>query len=158
MTVAFSVVGVFYNTQVDLAQVQGNTVGEIMQYLYRTDPNFYYTSIVFDGNTIVNSFGINHPTPFTGRTEIGYPAGFYRLAQTFTDPTPNPYSVWQYYLANQNGVRQPAVGDFSFTKAKVQDGWSIVWRLVTVCNAPTGLAKRMRKLVAPEQQAAVGVA
>lgn len=157
MAVDFSVVGVFYKTRVDLSQVRGNTVGDIMQYLYRADPNFYYTSIVFDQNTIVNSIGINHPTPFQGRTGITYPVGFYRLAQSFTDPTPNPYSVWQYYLADQNGIRQPSVGDRSFTQAPVQDGWSIVWRLVTICNAPTSLARRMRKLVTPDVQASLGM-
>ena len=158
MAVSFSVVGVFYSTQVDLTKVQGNTVGEIMQYLFRVDPSFYYTSIVFDQNTIVNSIGINHLKPFKGRTGIPYPAGFYRLAQSFTDPTPNPYSVWQYYLADQNGIRKPVQGNYSFTKATVQDGWSIVWRLVTICNAPTTLAKRMRKFIPADQQKALELA
>ena len=157
MSVNFSVVGIFYTTTVDLAQVGGNTVANIMQYLYQKDPVFYYSSIVFDSNTIVNMLAANHMSPFKGRTGINYPAGFYRLNQSFTTPTPNPYSVWQYYLSDQNGVRKPMPGTMSFTKATVQDGWSIVWRLVTICNGPTGLSKRMRKLLPEDQQAAVGV-
>lgn len=158
MSVSFSVVGVFYRTEVDLANTKGNTVANIMQYLYQADPNFFYTQITFDQNEIVNSIAQYHPAPFTGRTGIPYPAGFYRLAQSFTEPTPNPYSVWQYYLSDQNGVRQPTQANFSFTKATVEDGWSIVWRLVTICNAPTNLAKRMRKLVPPPLQTAMAMA
>ncbi|WP_280137532.1 hypothetical protein [Methylobacterium sp. Leaf125] len=37
------------------------------------------------------------------------------------------------------------------------DGWSIVWRLVTICNAPTAVAKRLRSLVPPEQQDALRI-
>ncbi len=157
MSVDFSVVGIFYKTIVDLTQVKGNTVGEIMQYLYTSDPNFFYTSLVFDGNQIVNSLAEYHPAPFKGRTGITYPPGMYRLSQTFTEPTPNPYSVWQYYLFDQNGTRKHNPADLSYTKAVVQDGWSIVWRLLTICNAPTGLSKRMRKLVPDSMMSAPGV-
>lgn len=158
MTVNFSVVGIFYSTTVDLSQIKGNTVGDIIDYLFRSDPDFYYTSMNANGNVIVSSFSQYHPIPFTGRTGIAYPAGFYQIAQTFTDPAPNPYSVWQYYLTDETGVRRPAPGDLSYTQATVQDGWSVVWRLVTICNEPTGLAKRLRKLLPPDLQASVGVA
>ena len=146
MSVKFSVVGIFYNTTVELNAVGGDTVGAIIEYLWKNDPNFYRSAIVFDQNQIINMLGVNHPQPFTGRTGIQYPAGFYALTQTFTTPTPNPYLVWQYYLADQNNTRQPTHADESYTKATVQDGWSIVWRLVTILNGPGNLAKRMRKL------------
>ena len=146
MSVKFGVVGIFYNTTVDLTQVGGNTVGDIIQYLYRKDPGFFYTSIDADGNRIISMLGFRHDQPFKGRTGIDYPKGFYGLTQSFTTPTPNPYSVWQYYLADASGKRQPTQADESYTRAVVQDGWSIVWRLVTILNGPGNLAKRLKKL------------
>ncbi len=158
MTVNFSVVGIFYSATVDLGQTGGNTVADVMNYLYRTDQNFYYTSVMFNEEQIVDSFTEVHPDPFQGRTGITYPAGVYRLAQSFSADTPNPYTVWQYYLFDQNGMRVPVVADTSFTVSQVQDGWSIVWRLVTICNAPTGFAKRLRKLLPAPERAIAGVA
>ncbi|POR43048.1 hypothetical protein [Methylobacterium sp. V23] len=157
MTVNFSVVGIFYRYAVDFTQVPGRTVLDVMNYITKVDKNFTLTELTFQGNRIVNSLGYVHPADFTGRTGITYPQGMYQLAQSFTDPTPNPYSVWQYYLFDQNGIRQPAQADFSYTQAKVADGWSIVWRLVTICNAPTAVAKRLRSLVPPEQQDALRI-
>lgn len=145
MAVNFQVVGIFYTTQVDLGLVGGNTVGEIIQYLFKADPNFYYASVVADENPIISMLGVYHPDPFTGRTGIEYPVGFYGLTQTFTSPTPNPYTVWQYYLSDQNNVRQPQPGDLSYTQAQVQDGWSIIWRLVTILNGPGNLSKRLKQ-------------
>lgn len=145
MAVNFQVVGIFYSTKVDLAQVGGNTVGDIIRYLWINDPNFYYASISADGNPIISMLGVNQPKGFTGRTGIQYPAGFYGLTQTFTSPTPNPYTVWQYYLSDQNNVRHPQPGDLSYTKAQVQDGWSIVWRLVSILNGPGNLSKRLKQ-------------
>lgn len=145
MAVNFQVVGIFYKTQVDLAQVGGNTVGDIIEYLYRNDPIFFRSYIIADGNQIISMLGVRQQNPFSGRTGIPYPAGFYGLTQTFTSPTPNPYTVWQYYLSDQNNVRQPQPGDLSYTKAQVQDGWSIVWRLVTILNGPGNLSKRLKQ-------------
>lgn len=145
MAVNFQVVGIFYNTQVDLAQVGGNTVGAVIQYLWAKDPNFYYAAISTDDNPIISMLGAVQPNSFTGRTGIQYPAGYYALTQTFTSPTPNPYTVWQYYLSDENNVRQPQPGDLSYTQAQVQDGWSIVWRLVTILNGPGNLSKRLKQ-------------
>lgn len=146
MSVKFSVVGIFYNTTVDLSKTGGNTVAAIMDYLYRTDPVFYRTSIVFDNNQIINMLGAVYPSPFKSRSGITYPAGSYFLSQSFTTPSPNPYSVWQYYLADQNNVQQPVPSDRSYTVSTVQDGWSIVWRLVTIMNGPGNVAKRLKAL------------
>ncbi|AWN36933.1 hypothetical protein [Methylobacterium radiodurans] len=146
MAVNFSVVGIFYSTQVDLSKVGGNTVAEIIQYLFQTVAPFYYTSVDSGGEQIISSFKYNHPAPFVGRSGIQYPAGSYMLSQTFTSEAPNPYNVWQYYLADANGQRVPVPGTQSYTQTTVQDGWSIVWRLVTICNGPTNLARRLHKL------------
>jgi len=145
VAVNFQVVGIFYKTQVDLGQVGGNTVGDIIEYLYRADPTFYRSYMIADGNQIISMLGVRQVNPFSGRTGIQYPAGFYGLTQTFTSPTPNPYTVWQYYLSDQNNVRQPTSGDQSYTQAQVQDGWSIIWRLVTILNGPGNLSKRLKQ-------------
>lgn len=149
MAVNFQVVGIFYKTEVDLAQVGGNTVGDIIEYLWQKDPVFYRGYVVFDNSQIISMLGVNQQAAFTGRTGIEYPPGFYGLTQTFTTPTPNPYTVWQYYLADQNGVRRPTPADLTYTKATVEDGWSIVWRLVTILNGPGNLSKRLNKLDPP---------
>ncbi|WP_232630677.1 hypothetical protein [Methylobacterium sp. Leaf118] len=142
MAVAFQVAGVFYETTVELSQVGGNTVGDIVEYLHRVDPDFHRLAIDADGQPIISMFGAWQRRPFTGRAGIQYPAGFYELSQTFTGPMANSYIIWEYCLSDENSVRQPPQAALPYTKAQVQDGWSIHWRLVTVLNGPGTLSPR----------------
>lgn len=142
MAVAFQVASVFYETTVELSKVGGNTVGDIVEYLHRVDPDFHRLAIDADGQPIISMFGAWQRRPFIGRAGIQYPAGFYELSQTATAPMPNPSMIWEYSLADENGVRQPQPAALPYTKAQVQDGWSIRWRLVTVLNNPGTLSRR----------------
>lgn len=148
MAVDFNVVGIFLNKPIDVGGGR-KTVKEVMDLAVRQlrDPLFRYTAI--DNDQIVNSMLAYYPTGFTSRSGRKYPPGVYRLAQTFTNPTPNPYSVWQYYLFDKNNVRIPVPGETSYTKSFVDDGSKIVWRLVSICNAPTGLSRRMENILPP---------
>lgn len=149
MTVKFNVVGIFFSADVDLTKTGGNTVADVMNYIQRTDPRFRYVSLNAMGNQIVSTIGYRHTAPFKSRSGIQYPPGPYYLTQSFTTPTPNPYSVWQYYIADRGNVRVPVPSTQSYTKTTVQDGYAIVWRLVTILNGPGNLAKRLRELDPP---------
>ncbi|RYC29981.1 hypothetical protein D3273_21225 [Lichenibacterium minor] len=149
MAVNLNVVGIFLSKPIDVGGAS-KTVKQVMDLAMQqlSDPIFRYTAI--ESSQIVNSMLAYYPNGFTSRSGRKYVPGVYRLGQTFTNPTPNPYTVWQYYLFDKNNVRIPVPGETSYTKTVVDDGSKIVWRLVTICNAPTGLSRRMDGILPPD--------
>ena len=147
MTIELNVVGIFFDQHVELGPSLGQTVKSVMDLaaMQSKDPIFRYTSL--ESGKIVNSITALHLHNFKSRTQKEYKKGIYHLCQTFTDPTPNPYSVWQYYIFDATGKRVPVPAERSYTASTVEDGWKVVWRLVTVCNAPTGMSRRMQHLL-----------
>lgn len=158
MAINLSIVGIFYSNNSFNPGGGSPTVQDVMNGVRQNDRNFFYTMVTAPGgNIIVDSIGAFQPAPFKGRTGIMYPRGIYRLAQSFTSPIPNPYTVWQYYLFDQNGKRAPVPANLSFTKQTVQDGWSIVWRLVTICSGPLTVSPRLREMLPDEAQKELGM-
>lgn len=151
MAVSLNIVGVFFSADVNVpggTQPTVKTVMDTAQTQTRSGPViFAYTAMGAGDQDVVNSIMAFHRVPFTSRSGKSYPTGIYRLGQTFTTPTPNPYSVWQYYLFDQNNNRVAIPGQPSYAATAVKDGWKIVWRLVTICNAPTGISRRMQHVL-----------
>ncbi len=144
MTIQLNVVGVFYNRAINVAST--TTVKSVMDQANNNrganDPYLIYGDTNFGGKIILDRFAIYHYVPFKGRNPTPtYPAGWYTLKQGPGFST-NPYTVWQYYLFDANNQRVAIPSNKSFTLQTVQPGWKIVWRLVSILNAPTGYENR----------------
>ena len=152
MPVNLSAVGVFYNRTV---AISGDpTVKQVMdaanQNRLADDPYFLYGYVTVGSKIIANNIAAYHYKPFTGRNPTPtYGAGWYSLSQG-PDFSQNPYTIWQYYLFDQNNQRVPLPANTSFTVQKVQQNWKIVWRLVSILNKPTGLNPRLQGAVPKE--------
>lgn len=151
MAITLNVVGVFFTIDVNIPPGPTATVKAVMDaaeaQTRRGPVVFSYTALGAGNQSIVNSIMALHTVPFQSRSKKPYPKGIYRLGQTFTTPTPNPYSVWQYYIFDEKNNRVPIPGQPSYAVTTVKDGYKIVWRLVTICNAPTGLSHRMQHIL-----------
>lgn len=60
--------------------------------------------------------------------------------------------VWQFYVLDATGMPVPnGVKRVPFDQFVVEDGYTVIWRLVTVIKQPIEIAKRVRNGTTPEQ-------
>ncbi|MBA4046207.1 MAG: hypothetical protein C0471_17580 [Erythrobacter sp.] len=78
-----------------------------------------------------------------------YDAGIYVMSENLTAVP--VYSVWQYYLFDQNNVfLNRGKGPIDFRTAMVADGQSVIWRLVNVAAGPIPLSPRLENAFAEQ--------
>ena len=62
--------------------------------------------------------------------------------------------VWQFYVLDATGMPIPnnsGQGRTPYDQFVVQEGYTIIWRLITVIKQPIEIAKRVRNGTTPEQ-------
>lgn len=67
-----------------------------------------------------------------------YRGGKFSLKQVFTGLGKDNYTVWQYYVQDKAGlpVQTGKTPETPFIHAQVvEDGFTVIWRLVEICNA-----------------------
>ncbi len=144
--ISLRVVGIFFNTQVDLGAA-GGTVADVLNKAVTTPTQnvirfAYLDPVGRDVSAFFVEFSGNFNSRISGRP---YPAGEYFLTENLDG---NPYRVWQYYIFDADG--RQVLNDPSFTpyfRAQVQDGWSVVWRLVTILNGPVSPPTCVKALI-----------
>lgn len=143
MTIKLRIVGIFYGTEVDLGE-DGGTVKDVLiaaQSAVTAGTSFTFGTTSFNGFESPSFFRAFYEAPVTSVSSgITYPAGEYLLSENLTAKP--AYTVWQYYIADKNGtVLNRGKGFVPYddpVDAKVSDGQSVVWRLLTVLSGPTG--------------------
>ena len=151
MPITLRVVGIFYSTTVDLADVTPQRIlDEAEKSPGPLATKFTYTdSEGSDGFLSVTGFSATYPnivkSPVSDRT---YPAGEFSLNE---DMNACPaYTVWQYYTADSEG-RPLSFGDgiksFANTDVKVPANGFLTWRLVSILRGPNPMAKAMARRV-----------
>lgn len=153
MPISLRIIGNFYSRS-DIP-IGGGTVKDVLDYCVQ-NPTGNLTSSSCDNfkyiagqaadsqssNPLpsVTGFFANYDSPVISLTSgIQYPPGEYFLPESLVD---NPaYEVWQYYVfdapLNQGGKFVPRDTPIqSYTEAKVDDGFSVVWRLVKILTRP----------------------
>lgn len=164
MPIKLRVVGILYNTDVDLS---GDS--SVQQVLDAAVANpgpvaaaFGYTSAPapsgFNGTLSVSAFYAQYANPVVSVTSgHTYPAGEYYLDESASGP--NSTSIWQYYIFDADGdvvgpnnarpsdPTNPGGGTIVYydsASAIVPAGGSLVWRLVAIPtkpNAPSPIAR-----------------
>ena len=151
-TLSMRVVGIFYVAKdipfSDVAQAdpsKGTTVEDLMVYLKQNAgaggtgaSNFGYidNTVLSSGGKSVTAFAARYPQGVTSITSTDkYTAGDYFLSESTVG---NPrYSVWQYYVLDENGVLLiPNPRIQSFQDSVLQKGYSVTWRLVEILSGP----------------------
>lgn len=143
--ITLRVVGIFYNTTVDLGEM-GGTVKEVLDAATNavtTGDTFSYVATPrTDGFSSPESFKAFYQSGFTrgtGPSIRTYDAGTYELKESFSAENPDPaaesYSVWQYYILDDEKklltIDQVFV-PFDAPEARVPAGGMVIWRLVTI--------------------------
>ena len=152
MPIRLRVVGILYNTIVDLSG--GSTVQQVLDAAVANPgplaSGFGYSTTGPQGAMSVQAFKAAYPNPVTsvtsGRT---YPAGIYFLQESSAGQYPQ--SIWQYYIYVSQGrvvgpndtvpadPTNPAGGTINYfesANAFVPDAGSLVWRLVAIPTGP----------------------
>lgn len=157
MAVTLQVIGIYYkqliNTDnipgyeysvqsiLNAAQDQTGPNGQTFSYIYSQAQNGDYVdfmSATYPGDAI---------SPVSG---TAYNPGTYGLTQSFTSLNGNTYTVWQYYIFDENNTVVPAGSspETPFSQGNpVRDGYTIVWRLVSICGALPVMNARLSKLI-----------
>lgn len=152
MPISLRIVGIFYRTDIEMPD--GGSVKDVLdaaQSQISAGTSFTYSSVTTNGNTSPNMFRAFYEAPFTsGASGLQYPNGEYMLAE---DLLARPaYTVWQYYIFDAQGRfinRDKGFIPFDDPElAKVEDGQSVTWRLVSVLAPPDrpGAARLERAL------------
>jgi hypothetical protein len=151
MPITLRVVGIFYSTKVDLADV---TPKEVMDMAHRIpsqpgDKNkathFSYdappTPYKFLSVTTISATyppDLTNPLPVhSSVSKKTYPAGSYSLTEN--DKQLPDFTVWQYYISDAD--KKPVsenngILGFADPKAKVPANGFLTWRLVTILGGP----------------------
>jgi len=148
------VVGIFYSNTVDLGS-GGGTVKAVMDaavaQVNSKGQTFNYNPTAGSPTTI----GMIAPEPFTSAVlENEYPAGTYAQTESFGAHTPNPYTVWQYYIFDEHNVylnRGKGPIPFDHPEAHVPDGGSVVWRLISILAAPVDATPKLLAQLKPRR-------
>ena len=152
MGIGLRIVGIFYSTEVELEGGSGTVkdVLEAAQNQITAGTNFNYGFTSFNGKESPNMFRAFYEAPIVSTASgIEYPAGEYILSE---DLNARPaYTVWQYYIISEDGiVLNRGKGFIPYDDEKqavVEDGQSVVWRLLSVLAQPTGLTPRLSSSV-----------
>ena len=139
MKVELRVVGIFYNTTVNVEA--GSTVKDVLvaaQNQTTAGTTFSYVPVLKDGVESPASFRAFYEAGFTrgsGPKMRSYASGTYELGENL-EGTNESYTVWQYYILKPGNelinVSQKFVPYDDKTEAVVFGGGRVIWRLVTV--------------------------
>lgn len=160
MSIQLQVVGIFYNVNLAIDGT-GKTVKDVMDAAVANPAGEagsingaaafnYGTHIDFPGATPTMSLiSAKYSAPFSSRVLSNtYPAGQYALIESFDPQNPGSlYTVWQYYLFDQNGVFLPGSSvSESFVTRPVDNVSKVVWRLVSILGGPSATDAQMSVL------------
>jgi len=144
MAVTLQVVGLYYKQHLSIPFDQGATVTvkDVLDFAQDNPQGQYALSYgVGQGSGssyvdfIMTDIQGEFASPVSGTRYFG---GQFSLKQSFTQIGQGDYTVWQYYIRDQNNapVSLPSGPETPFEQANVvQDGYTVIWRLVTICNA-----------------------
>ncbi|GJD47207.1 hypothetical protein AFCDBAGC_5093 [Methylobacterium cerastii] len=144
MAVTLQVVGLYYKQPLDMGLTPGQTVNikQVLDFAQANPQGQYALSYgVGQGagaayvDFIMTDINGQFSSPVSGTR---YNGGQFSLTQTFTGVGKGNYTVWQYYVQDQNNqpVKLPTGAETPFETANVvQDGFTVIWRLVEICNA-----------------------
>ena len=136
MAIGLRVVGIFYRTSVELPD--GGSVKDVLDAATaQITPGqpFSYSTESTNGYASPSKFRVFKEAAFISEASgIEYPSGEYMLGE---DLLARPaYTVWQYYIFDADGRfinRDKGFIPFDDpVKARVEDGQSVTWRLVSV--------------------------
>lgn len=162
MDIQLQVVGIFYNVNLTISGSH-QTVKDVMDAAI-AHPAGNAGSIngaaAFNYGTHIDSPGATatmsimsalYSNGFQSRVEGNhYPAGLYPLKESFVpNQQQSQYTVWQYYLFDQNGVFLPGkMASESFVERSVDHASRVVWRLVSILGGPVAMTGDMAALSA----------
>ncbi|MEM7599320.1 MAG: hypothetical protein AAF382_16620 [Pseudomonadota bacterium] len=157
MKVDLRVVGIFYNTSVEVPE--GSTVKDVLvaaENQVTSGDTFSYVPVLKDGVESPESFRAFYQSGFSrgeGVKKRNYAAGTYELSENLKG-TRESYTVWQYYIFKPKNelinVSQRFIPYDDKTEAIVFDAGRVVWRLVTVLkNSEEGLDAPVRGATTP---------
>lgn len=155
MAISLRVVGIFYRTEVDLKEGTVKDVLKAAESQITSGTSFSFTAVTgTDGTESPDKFRAYYEAPFESKASgIEYPAGEYVLSE---DLTGSPYTVWQYYILDADGKfinRDKGFVPYDDpVKARVEDGQSVIWRLVSILAAPTGVNPRTARQLAAKSE------
>ena len=153
MGIKLRVVGIFYRTEIELEAKKG-TVKDVLlaaQSQISGGTSFSFNVVKGpDGKESPSSFRAFYEAGFKSHASgIEYEGGEYFLAENLNG---NPYTVWQYYIVDEHGVvlnRDKGFIPYDDEElAVVEDGQSVIWRLVSVLKGPSGTPTRYAKQLA----------
>lgn len=158
MSISLRVVGIFYRTSVDLKTGSGTVkdVLEAAQSQITGGTSFNFSAVVRpDGMESPDTFRAFYESGFmSAASGIYYPEGEYVLSENLSG---SPYTVWQYYILDKDGkfINRDAgfVPYDDPVNALVEDGQSVIWRLVSVLAGPTGVNPRIAKQLRAKKKA-----
>lgn len=154
MAITLRVVGIFFSRSVELGP-GGGTVQEVMDAAVAAntaDDAFGYAP----GSGAVTTMGMYTSKSFKSPTDelnMMYPAGYYIQSETANDLSANPYTVWQYYIFDENNEylnRGKGAILSNDPRAQVPDKGSVVWRILSILRddvQPSG--KQLMRLGLP---------
>lgn len=138
MSIHLRIVGIFYSADVTV-NTPNPTVKTVLDAAVSTPSRgtkFSYANTQIHGVNSPSVFQAEYQNGFDSTTSgLHYPPGVYLLTENpFTVPT---YTVWQYYII-RNGVQVNKGGIIPYDSpdAAVQDGDSVIWRLVSIVAQP----------------------
>lgn len=140
MTIGVRVVGIFYRFDVELPK--GGTVEDVLdaaEAQTTAGTSFTYSTVTTRSQTSPNMFRAFYERPFISKASgQEYPSGEYMLAENLhARPA---YTVWQYYIFDKDGKfinRNKGFVPFDHPEnAFVEDGQSVIWRMVSVLAPP----------------------
>lgn len=160
MQLTLQVVGLFYNVKLTIPDT-GQTVQDVMNAAVANpggDTGSVNGGAAFNYGThfdtpistaTMSSMSVQYDAQFQSRV-LGnyYPKGIYSLAESFDPNQPkNQYTVWQYYLFDQNGAFIPSKEiSESFVTRPVDGVGRVTWRLVSILGGPTAQVSDMKNL------------
>ncbi len=160
MQLKLQVVGLFYNVKLTLPDT-GQTVEDVMKAAIanpRGDTGSTNGGAAFNFGThfdtptstaTMSTMSVHYDAQFQSRV-LGnyYPEGIYSLAESFDPDQPKgQYTVWQYYLFDQNDAFMPSKNiSESFVNRSVDGVGRVTWRLVSILGGPTAQLSDMKNL------------
>lgn len=145
MAISLRVVGIFYRNTIDLG-VASMSVKDLIDASV-ADPGagvaFSYHNIIVNGINSPSYFSATYENSFVSPLSgLTYDPGTYELQEVLTDRP--SYTVWQYYIMDADGrFVNNGLGLVPYDQARVLDGQSVVWRLLTILAQPTGKSPRL---------------
>lgn len=165
--ISLRIVGIFYNNPNLLVPLNASgkaTVQNVLDAAVATPTGtvstskfataFGYGAIPFGSGQSVHTFYASYNGKFTSPSSpMEYGPGEFASTEV---KMPGSESVWQYYSFDKDGKNLNSLGFIPFDQAEVPDGGTVIWRLIQILTAPTGLSQNVRRslTVTPSKQSA----